>query len=223
VAEEGLSPAIRLAVCASVFLAGLILAIAWPIERSASATSGVHPIQPEPTPTPDPQPDPNPGEPDTSGTVSPSSGSSGSSSGDMSVGSSSGSGSTASSAAGNGSRAVAPSGHARQAMTNPREREAKRAAAGATHDREHRAGPSGLTPPRAIGASPTAIYLEALLLILAGALALLLTLAVRAPSNRLAGVSPGLEVQRGVVAALIAVLLFAMMLGLFVVHAVSQL
>ena len=99
-----------------------------------------------------------------------------------------------------------------------------RAAARATHHREHRVRPSGLTPPRAIGgASPTAIYLEALLLILAGALALLLTLAVRAPSNRLAGVSAGLEAQRGVVAALIAVLLFAIMLGLFVVRAVSQL
>jgi len=81
-----------------------------------------------------------------------------------------------------------------------------------------------LTPQLVIrgGASPSLLYLEVLLLALAGALALALTLTIRVSSNRLAGLSGGLAEQRGHAAALIAVLLLAVMLGLLVVHLVGQ-
>jgi hypothetical protein len=72
------------------------------------------------------------------------------------------------------------------------------------------------------GASPTLLYLEILLLALAGALALMLTLTIRVSSSRLAGLSDGLAEQRGHAAALVAVLLLAVVLGLLVVHLVGQ-
>jgi phage shock protein PspC (stress-responsive transcriptional regulator) len=61
-----------------------------------------------------------------------------------------------------------------------------------------------------------------LLGVLGGALGLLLWLTIRVPANRLAGVSAGLAEQRGYAAALIAVLLFVVMLGLLVTRVVSQ-
>ena len=69
-ARRRLSPGTRLAVWASICLAGLILAVAFPIERGATQTL-------EPAPTPDPLPDANPAQPPIGGTVGSSGGSHG--------------------------------------------------------------------------------------------------------------------------------------------------
>jgi hypothetical protein len=209
VARRRLSPATRLAVWASIFLAGLILAVAFPIQRGATQTL-------EPAPTPDPLPDPNPAQPPGGGAVGSSGGSHG--------GSADGSATPAASDGAGGQRSV-PSDHGRQAKTSIRERPATRAAKETRHVQAPRRIQGDFLTPQLVtrgGASPSLLYLEVLLLALAGALALMLTLTIRVSSNRLAGLSDGLAEQRGHAAALIAVLLLAVMVGLLVVHLVGQ-
>lgn len=88
--------------------------------------------------------------------------------------------------------------------------------------RDAGANPGRLSPPLGTGASPTILFLEVLLLVLAGALALLLTLTVRASPNRLAGVSIGFAAQRDHAAALLAVFLLVVIMALYVAHTVGQ-
>jgi hypothetical protein len=215
VAKGGLSPTTRVAVWASVFLAGLVLAVVSPIERGESQTVDPGLAQPEPTPTPDPLPDPNPAQP----TVGESPRSSGGSSGGSSVGSS---GSVDTSSAGaDGGRATVASNQAHRSRSNLQRRETTRAATGAKQGRERRASWRGPRPDLIMGGggAPTLFDLEVLLLIFAGALALLLTLTVAVPWNGLAGLSVTLAPPRGQAAALLAVLLCAVLVGLLLLLA----
>jgi hypothetical protein len=220
VAEGRLRPETRLAVWASIFVAGLILAIAFPIERGASQAPTPASTDSEPTPTPDPLPDPNPAQP-SGGSARSLGDSFGESSGDSSVASSSGAGSTIPSTTRDDGRSAVASRH--RAQTNLRSKGARREAAGLKHARERGAKRGGLTPHFVIGnPTPAPFELETILLILAGALALLLVLTAAVLTQGVEGVSASLTARRAQAVALLWTLICAFTVGLLVALLVGQ-
>jgi hypothetical protein len=215
----------RVSSCCSIFVAGLIVAIALPVERGASQTPATTSTEAVPPPAPDPVPDPDPNPPPADG------GSSGDSSG-----SSGGSGNASPSPVSDGTGSIATSTDRRESETKPEPKQQKQRAdersLQATAAHEPRDPPSrpvsqaGNTMGLGVVAQPkasTLLGLELFVLGLASALALALMLLAVIPPHVLAGVSVALAERRREAEVVIAAVLWSLVIGLLAARCAAQL
>jgi hypothetical protein len=216
---------LRIGSCCSIFLAGLVVAIALPIERGASQTAATTSTEAEPSPAPDPVPDPNPNPPIAGdGSSSDSSGSSG------------GSDNANPSPGTDGTESTTASTDRREPRTKPEPKRPKQHAdrldqqATAAHEPRDPASRPASQAGNAIGlglvARPKAStldHLELFVLGLAGALALALMLLAALPPRVLAGVSVALSERSRGAEIIIAAVLWSLVIGLLAARCSAQL
>lgn len=222
---------LRIGSCSAVFVAGLVVAIASPVERGASQTPATTSTGAEPAPAPDPVPDPNPSPPPSGGSGGDSSGSSG------------GSGSVSPSPSSDGTGSASDAADSTAASTARSEAETK---PGPTRQKKHADKPAVRTAaahnPRdpasrsagqagnlaglgvaAESKASTLAHVEVFILGLAGALALVLMVLAAVPQHVLAGVSVALAERRREVEIVIATVLWSLVIGLLAARWAAQL
>jgi hypothetical protein len=223
---------LRIGSCCAVFVAGLVVAIAWPVERGASETPATTTAEVEPAPTPDPVPDPNPNPAPTGGSGG--GDTSGSSGGSASAGSSptsDGTGSTTHTTESTAASTARGESKTKPERRRPKERADKAAVqTGAAHEPREPASSPGSQAGKMAGLglvaesdASTLVHVELLILGLAGALALTLMLIVAIPRHLLAGVSVALAERRREVEIVIAAVLWSLIIGLLVARCAAPL
>jgi hypothetical protein len=215
---------LRIGSCCSIFLAGLVVAIAAPIERGAGQTVATTSTEAEPSPAPDPVPDTNPNPPTAGDSSSDSSGSS------------NGSGNATPSPGTDSTESTTASTDRREPKTKPEPKRPQqhdgRLDQQATSAHEPRdpalrpASQAGNAVGLGVVARPQAStldHLELFVLGLAGALALALMLLAALPPRVLAGVSVALSERRRGAEIIIAAVLWSLVIGLLAARCSAQL
>jgi hypothetical protein len=217
-------PRLRIRAGLVVFIAGLVVAVASPVEHGAGQTP--------PPPAPDPVPDTNPNPPPTGGSSGgDSTGSPGGSSGGDSPGSSRGSAGASPPPASDGTESSTNLRDGQESETTPEPKRQKQHAD--KPDQQTTAAPEARDPPARPagialggGARPeasTPADLELFILALAGMLALVLLLLAATPPHVLAGVSVALAERQRKVEIGVAAVLMSLVIGLLAAQCGAQL